>query len=87
MVMGNLLRLLRILYNSVMDAFMNASNHSDLNCLLALFFNSLGLNQPHSEKSSQRLQASLDTSLCSHVAYLPLLSSASVRFKLFYSKF
>lgn len=78
MVIRDLLRLMRVLYGSVMDAFMNFSNHSELSCLLALFFHSLGLSQPHSETSSRKLQISLDTSLCSHIPYLPLSTQDNV---------
>lgn len=78
MVIIDLLRLMRVLYGSVMDAFMNFSNHSELSCLLALFFHSLGLSQPHSETSSRKLQISLDTSLCSHIPYLPLSTQDNV---------
>lgn len=78
MVIGDLLRLMRVLYGSVMDAFMNFSNHSELNCLLALFFHSLGLSQSHSETPSRKLQISLDTSLCSHIPYLPLSTQDAV---------
>lgn len=78
MVIRDLLRLMRVLYGSVMDAFMNFSNHSELSCLLALFFHSLGLSQPHSETLSRKLQISLDTSLCSHIPYLPLSTQDNV---------
>ncbi|XP_062593819.1 protein inturned-like [Saccostrea cucullata] len=74
-VMGDLLRLLRVLYNSVMDAFLDITRHGDLNCLFALFFHSLGLSKPHSEMLSRKLQTSLDTSLCCHIPYLPLLTT------------
>ena len=81
-LMGDLLRLIRVLYGSISDAFTNVTNHPELTSLLTLWQNSHSPNIS-SPRQSTNVVSSTCLSLMDNVQYLPTDSFTKVKLSVY----